>query len=92
MLHAALPLPELIIYLQASLIVIAERYEKRGRKLEIARLADLGELPALLDDWLAQVQGIPVLRLDASADDPGFTGEIERIIGEIGDGETNCLG
>jgi hypothetical protein len=24
-----------------------------------------------------------VLRVDASADDPGFSGEIERIIGEI---------
>jgi deoxyadenosine/deoxycytidine kinase len=83
LLRAALPPPDLIIYLQASLIVIAERYEKRGHKLEIARLADLGELQALLDDWLAQVQGIPVLRVDASSDDPGFSGEIERIIGEI---------
>ena len=82
-LRAALPLPDLIISLQAPLSVIAERYEKRGRRLEIARLADLGELQALLDDWLAQVQGIPVLRVDASADDPGFSGEIERIIGEI---------
>jgi len=82
-LRAALPLPDLIISLQAPLSVIAERYEKRGRRLEIARLADLGELQALLDDWLAQVQGIPVLRVDASADDLGFSGEIERIIGEI---------
>jgi len=83
LLRAALPPPDLIISLQAPMSMIAERYEKRSRKLEIARLADLGELQGLLDDWLAKVQGIPVLRVDASADDPGFSGEIERIIREI---------
>jgi deoxyadenosine/deoxycytidine kinase len=83
LLRLALPPPDLIIYLQAPLDVIARRYEKRGRKLEIARLADLGELQRLLDEWLAQMQGIPVLIVDASGDDPGFSHEIGKIINTI---------
>jgi deoxyadenosine/deoxycytidine kinase len=83
LLRSVLPPPNLIISLHAPLSVIARRYEKRGRKLEIARLADLGELQRLLDDWLAQVPGIPILRVDASADDPGFSRIIERLIGQV---------
>jgi deoxyadenosine/deoxycytidine kinase len=83
LLRLALPPPDLIIYLQAPLDVIARRYERRGRKLEIARLADLGELQALLDGWLTRVQDIPVLRVDASADDPSFSKETRQVIEAI---------
>jgi deoxyadenosine/deoxycytidine kinase len=71
-LRLALPPPELLVWLVAPLEVIAGRYQRRGRPLEIAALADLAELDALLYEWLAPLPSPPVLCLDASRDDPAF--------------------
>jgi hypothetical protein len=71
LLRSLLPPPDLLIYLQAPAEVAAERMRKRSRGLEIARTDDLQALQALLESWLAETS-LPVVRLDASIDDPGY--------------------
>lgn len=68
-LRAALPPPDLFIYLTAPLEVVVRRYEMRGRPLEIARVEDLAQLAKLVEDWLMGETAVPVLRVDASEDD-----------------------
>ena len=72
-LRAALPPPEIIIYLHAPLEIIAERFAQRGRKLEIAALNDLAAMQALLDAWLSRVAASTLITIDASSDDPSYT-------------------
>ena len=75
-----LPPPDLIIRLVAPPEVIAARYARRSRGLEIAKIEDLEEMEHLLDDWLGAVTDSPILTVDASDDDPGYV----RLLGEVG--------
>jgi deoxyadenosine/deoxycytidine kinase len=69
-IRSAQPPPEAIIRLTAPLDMIAARFTRRGRPIEIAEREDLCSIEALLDDWLADVEPGRLLRLDVSADDP----------------------
>jgi deoxyadenosine/deoxycytidine kinase len=68
LLRSLLPPPDLFIRLQAPLEVIAERYAKRGRTLEIAEISDLVAIEEMLATWLAGVNSIPVIDVDVSSD------------------------
>ena len=72
MLRSLLPPPDLLVYLQAPPEIAAERMRIRSRGLEIARADDLLALQALLESWLAETS-LPVVRVDASVEDPGYT-------------------
>ena len=78
-----LPPPDLIIHLVAPLPVIADRYARRNRPLEIAQLDDLTALDALLTAWLNQVDGIPILTVDAATEDPGYTHTVSWLLPQI---------
>jgi deoxyadenosine/deoxycytidine kinase len=78
-----LPLPDLIIRLVAPLEVVAERYARRSRGLEIAKIDDLLELEKLLDDWLSAVTECPILTVDASPDDRGYAQALEDVLEAI---------
>ena len=78
-----LPPPDLIIHLVAPLPVIADRYARRNRPLEIAQLDDLTALDALLTAWLSQANGIPILTVDAATEDPGYTHAIGWLLPQI---------
>ncbi len=79
-IRQGLPPPDLIIRLVAPLEVIAARYARRSRGLEIAKIEDLEEMEHLLDDWLGAVTDSPILTVNASTDDPGYV----RVLGEVG--------
>ena len=49
--------------------MIKERFAKRGRALEIARLSDLEAMQNLMEDWLNTVKDTPILTLDSSTTD-----------------------
>lgn len=83
MLRLALPPPDLVIRLVAPLEVIAARFARRGRPLEIARLEDLEALEALLDDWLEHYTEAPVLTIDASREDPEFARTLPELIRQV---------
>ncbi len=82
-LRQLLPPPDLIIHLVAPLAVIAERYAQRNRPLEIAQLDDLAALDGLLTVWLSQVDGIPILTVDAVPEDPAYTQAIGWLLPQI---------
>ena len=63
--------------------MVAERYARRSRGLEIAKIDDLLELEKLLDDWLSAVTECPILIVDASPDDPGFAQALEDVLEAI---------
>ncbi len=73
LIRRALPQPDAFVYMTAPLEVIAERFARRGRELDITRLEELQALQALLDEWMGRVMGagdVPVILVDASQDDP----------------------
>ena len=83
LLRSLLPPPELIVRLVAPLEVVAERYARRERRLEIARLGDLPALERLLDEWLEAQAQSPVLPVEVSQDDPGFADVLPKLIEKI---------
>lgn len=78
-----LPPPDLIVWLTAPLEVIAARYARRGRKLEIARLEDLRSMEVLLEEWLRGVLASPVLTIDASGDDARYSESINKVLAQL---------
>ncbi len=68
-LRALLGPPDLILYLTASPAVVQARYARRGRALEIAQLDDLAHMDRYVADWMRSVTDVPVLPIDAMADD-----------------------
>jgi deoxyadenosine/deoxycytidine kinase len=77
-----LPPPDLIIHLTAPPAVIAQRYRRRNRPLEIAQVADLAALERLLAQWLATVT-TPVIVVDATADDPAYQAHLPCLLERI---------
>jgi deoxyadenosine/deoxycytidine kinase len=82
-LRALLGPPHVIVHLHAPLDVILERFSARHRKLEIAAISDLEAIESLLADWLDGLRSVPVIRVDASQDDPGYSQVAEGVLGQI---------
>ena len=49
--------------------VVQARFARRGRALEIAQLDDLAHMDRYVADWMRSVTDVPVLPIDAMADD-----------------------
>ncbi len=49
--------------------VVEARYARRGRPLEIAQRDDLARLERFVAEWVAGLAGVPVIPIDAAADD-----------------------
>lgn len=82
-LRSFLPPPDLIIRLSAPLNVVAKRYAKRKRQLEIATSEDLANLDILLDTWMRGIESIPILTVDASADNYSSPEEVRKLATRI---------
>lgn len=82
-LRAGLGPPDLIVRLVAPTEVVAERYARRGRTLEIAERNDLAKLGALVDTWLDDLPDDALLTIDVSADDVLEAGSLESILSRI---------
>ena len=68
-LRSALGPSGLMLYLTAPLPVVEARYARRGRPLEIAQRDDLALLERFVAEWVAGLAGVPVIPIDAAADD-----------------------
>ncbi len=75
-----LPPPDLIIFLFAPLDVIIERYERRGREIEIAQKSDIDLINTLLLDWMHNYPEDRIFQIDVSGDDPNYTDEIPLVL------------
>ncbi len=81
-LRAALPLPEIVIYLTASDEVIRERLAKRDR-VNIATSDDAGILKKYLEEWLSTLPVAQVLRFDVSTESMGYKSLLQKIMNEF---------
>lgn len=63
-LRDSLGAPALVIWLDVPVSVAMERYQSRGRKLEIAQANDLDALEKILRSWMGKAYGLPLVRLD----------------------------
>jgi deoxyadenosine/deoxycytidine kinase len=82
-LRTILPGPDLILRLTAPLDLLVQRYRRRGRALEIARLEDLPVLERLLEEWLDPQSAVPVIWVDGSRDQTHFRRQVPQILAEI---------
>jgi deoxyadenosine/deoxycytidine kinase len=84
LLREFLPPPDLVIFLHAPLEIVQERFERRNRSLEIARLADLPAMEILLQDWLSTINPDRLLVVDASPEDPEYQDIIPPLLSRLG--------
>ena len=82
-LRRFLPMPDLIIHLDAPHTILAERMAKRNRVLDIEQSEDLRELGKLIDIWMKSVTFVPIIRIDASRDDPSYAHVIEDLLRDV---------
>lgn len=85
-LRRFLPPPDLFVYLQADLSVIAERFRRRARPLEIATLADLETINELLEAWVNTMEPNRLLRLDVSQVSADYREVVPLILARLGAG------
>jgi len=81
-LRQLLPVPDLMIRLNAPRQVILERRTVRTRELDIATSDDVTAIEALLEGWMA-VNPAPVVAVDASRDDPAFAAALAALEGQL---------
>jgi len=81
-LRAALPVPEIVIYLTASEEVIRERLAKRDR-VNIATSADAGLLKEYLEAWLNTLPATQVLKFDVSTESLSYKRLLQEIANEF---------
>jgi len=82
-LRALLGPPDLILHLTAPLAVVEARYARRGRPLEIAQRDDLALMDDTIAEWLATVGDIPVIAIDATADDFCSPAAVAALLGAL---------
>ncbi len=83
-LRAALPMPELVVYLTASDEVISERLAKRDR-VNIATSADAGVLKKYLEEWLETLQPEQILKFDVSSESADYKMLLPKLRNELKD-------
>lgn len=71
-----MPVPDLFIWMKAPVKMIAERYDRRDRRLDIAQIEDMKAIDELLESWLSQYPKEIVFEIDAQQEDENYTEEI----------------
>ena len=79
--RSLLPLPDLAIFLDAPLEMLARRKSGRGRELDISRVEDLKPMQACLEDLCRVFPRL--LPVDTSDNDPSFSRHLEMILETI---------
>lgn len=74
-----LPPPELIVWLQASPSVLAQRFEVRNRQLGIAQIEDMQAIEGLLKVWLNSLPPERLYIVDSEREDSTYP----RSVGEL---------
>jgi deoxyadenosine/deoxycytidine kinase len=74
------PPPDLIVYLQAPLEVINERFLLRRRQVEVSRIEDLTAQQVLIETWLAAEKTSRIITIDADEDNVEYTKGIDKLL------------
>lgn len=78
-LRELLPVPELIVRLNADEATVADRLSARER-INIASAADTALFNSFLDEWLAKVPNEQVLEMDVSNENLAYNQSVEQIL------------
>lgn len=75
-LRASLPSPDLFIWMKASIELIAERYNRRDRRLDITEIEDMQVIDELLETWLNNLPTESVFVIDTEFEDQNYSKSI----------------
>ena len=78
-IRATLPLPELIVRLNADVETVASRLSKRER-INIANAEDTALFNSFLDEWLASIPSTQVLTIDVSKETLDFAKSVSIVL------------
>lgn len=79
-LRELLPPPDLVVWLEAPLSVLAERIKIRDRGLGIVEIEDLKSMEVLLEDWLGEIDSAPVISIDAVKEGREYSKGIQLVL------------
>jgi deoxyadenosine/deoxycytidine kinase len=83
LLRGLLPPPDLIVWLQAPIPIIAERFKHRDRRLGIATIEELEAMELLLVEWLQDQDLPPIIIIDTTCEDSSYSKSIKKVFKEI---------
>ena len=72
--------PDLVVWLQAPLMVLAERIKIRDRGLGIVEIEDLKAMEVLLEDWLGEIDSAPVISIDTVKEGREYSKGIQLVL------------
>ena len=72
--------PDLVIWLEAPLSVLAERIKIRDRGLGIVEIEDLKAMEVLLEDWLGEIDSAPVISIDTVKEGREYSKGIQLVL------------
>jgi deoxyadenosine/deoxycytidine kinase len=80
--RSLLPLPDLIVHLSASRLIIEARLNQRDR-INITNAEDTELLNSFLEEWLETIPPQQMLRLDVSEETVEYLQSIPKILAKI---------
>ena len=72
--------PDLIVWLEAPLSVLAERIKIRDRGLGIVEIEDIKAMEVLLEDWLGEIDSAPVISIDTVKEGREYSKGIQLVL------------
>ena len=75
--------PDMYIYLECPVEVIAARYQARNREREITQLDDLHSVQSLLEKWLNEVEPHKLMMVNAGDDNYNSPEAVDKIAQQI---------
>lgn len=78
-LRSNLIAPELYVWLTAPVELVAERYNRRDRRLDITQIEDMNFVEGLLEQWLSNYPAESIYVIDSEQEDESYS----RIIPEV---------
>jgi deoxyadenosine/deoxycytidine kinase len=72
--------PDLVVWLEAPLSVLAERIKIRDRGLGIVEIEDLKAMEVLLEDWLGEIDSAPVISIDTVKEGREYSKGIQLVL------------
>jgi deoxyadenosine/deoxycytidine kinase len=83
-LRACLEAPDLYIWLKAPIEILAERFEKRQRRLSIAQIEDMQAIEQLLNRWLGGLDPRRILIFEGGEQEQDYKDSLLRITRRLG--------
>ena len=80
LLRKLLTPPDLLIWLKAEPSLIADRFEKRARRLNIANTDDIAAIDGLLKSWLGTIDPAKLVIVDSGKEDEQYVSTVDLVI------------